>query len=204
MQVSKFISMKLPIIFVLFISLTSISYAQSDIHHNFGIKAGGNIAKLGQENVNWDSRYSWHAGVLAHIHRSKHFAIQPELYYSAQGAQHVLVGFDRTLELGYLQLPVLFQYMTGSGFRFQGGPQLGFLMSAKQQLSGGAMTDVKESFKKIDFGLTAGFSYVTKLDFGFDARYFYGLTDIADNNTSGGKINNLLIQLGVFYLFKHK
>lgn len=199
----KQFNMKLTTILLFLISLNGVLYAQPHLHHNFGIKAGGNIAKFGQEKINWDTRYSWHAGLLAHIHRSRHFAIQPELYYSAQGAEHVIVGIDRKIELGYLQLPVLFQYMTGSGFRFQGGPQVGFLMSAKQQLNGGTRTDVKDAFKKIDFGLTAGVSYVTKLNVGFDARYFYGLTDISTANT-GGNINNTLIQLGVFYLFKHK
>lgn len=199
----KYIIMKLTTIFVFLISLSSVLYAQEHLHHNFGIKAGGNIATFGQENINWDTRYSWHAGVLAHIHRSKHFAIQPELYYSEQGAERAVVGLDNQLELAYLQLPVLFQYMTGSGFRFQAGPQVGFLLSAKQQLNGGARSDAKDSFKNIDFGVTAGVSYVTRLNFGFDARYFYGLTDISDTNT-GGKINNTMIQLGVFYLFKHK
>lgn len=197
--------MRTPIIFAFLISICSLVNAQSNTHHNIGIKAGGNIAKLGQTNINWDSRYSWHAGLLAHIHKSKHFAIQPELYYSSQGAEHIIPGSERKIELSYLQLPVLFQYMTGSGFRFQGGPEVGFLMSAKQRLNGGAATDVKSSFNKVDFGLTAGASYVTRSGLGFDARYFYGLTDISSNATvANGNVNNLLIQLGVFYLFKHK
>ena len=183
--------------------MCSLLQAQSHIHHNFGIKAGVNVAKLGQDNVNWDTRYSWHLGLLSHIHMSKHFAIQPELYYSRQGAEHVIPGVDREIKLGYLQLPVLFQYMTGSGFRFQGGPQLGFLLNADQKLNGGTATDVKDLFKKIDIGLAAGVSYVTKPGFGFDARYVYGLSNISNSNT-GGDINNLLIQVGVFYLIKHK
>ena len=194
--------MRITIIFALLISVCSSVYAQNVFHSNIGIKAGGNIAKFGQEDVNWDTRYSWHAGLLAHIHKSKHFAIQPELYYSAQGAEHVLPGLERKIKVSYLQLPVLFQYMTGSGFRFQAGPQLGFLLNADQELNG-VESDIKDSFKKTDFGLAAGFSYVTKLGLGFDARYVYGLSDIS-KNTSGTNINNLLIQLGVFYLFKHK
>lgn len=196
--------MKTPILFALTICMCSMVNAQSHKHHNIGIKAGGNIAKLGQEKINWDSRYTWHLGLLSHLHRSKHFAIQPELYYSNQGAEQVTPGSDKHIELGYLQLPVLFQYMTGSGFRFQGGPQLGFLVSAKQKLNG-IKTDVKESFNTIDLGLTAGVSYITKKSIGFDARYVYGLTDISSNPTvANGNVNNLLIQVGVFYLFKHK
>jgi len=179
--------------------------AQSKIHSNFGIKAGANAAKLGQKVINWDTRYSWHAGLLAHLHMSEHFAIQPELVYSGQGAEHVITGSDRQLELGYLNLPILFQYMTGSGFRFQVGPQIGFLLNAEEQLNGGPNSDVKDSFKKTDLGLLAGVSYITRLGLGFDARYVYGLSDITKtDNSSGSDINNLLIQVGVFYQFKHK
>ena len=195
--------MRITIIFVLVISMCSLGYTQSRFHTNIGIKAGANIAKFGQENINWDTRYSWHAGLLAHIHRSKHFAIQPELYYSAQGAEHVVPLLERKIKVSYLQLPVLFQYMTGSGFRFQAGPQLGLLLNADQQLNGGAEADIKDSFKKTDIGLAAGVSYVTRFDLGFDARYVYGLTDIS-KNTTGNNLNNLLIQVGMFYLFKHK
>lgn len=181
------------------------AFSQSRIHSNFGIKAGATAAKFGQEHINWDTKYRWHAGLIAHLHISDHFAIQPELFYSAQGSEHVIVGSDRQIELGYLQLPVLFQYMTGSGFRFQGGPQIGLLMSARQQINGGTKADVKDSFKKTDFSLTAGISYITRMGLGFDARYSYGLSDISDtDNTAGTDINNLLIQVGVFYQFKLK
>ena len=195
-----------PISFTIFFVLTyCIAFSQSRIHSNFGIKAGATAAKFGQEQINWDTKYRWHAGLLAHLHISDHFAIQPELFYSAQGSEHVIVGSNTQIELGYLQLPVLFQYMTGSGFRFQGGPQIGLLLNAKQQLNGGPKTDVKDSFKKTDFSLTAGISYITRMGLGFDARYSYGFSDISKtDNSSGADINNLLIQVGAFYQFKHK
>ena len=181
--------------------------AQSDIHTNFGIKAGAQASKLGQPSINWDSKYRWHAGFLAHLHISKHFAIQPELIYSAQGAEHITTTTDTQIELNYLNVPIVFQYMTGSGFRFQGGPQIGILLNAERSINGGTENDIKNSITKADLGLLAGISYVTKLGLGFDARYVYGLTDIAkEDNTAGlgSDINNLVIQVGVFYQFKHK
>jgi len=180
---------------------------QSQTHCNFGIKAGGQAAKFGQEGTNWDTKYRWHAGLLAHLHVSKHFAIQPELIYSAQGAEHITPTTDTQIELNYLNLPVVFQYMTGSGFRFQAGPQLGIRLNAKRTFNGGMESDIKSSIKTADLGLLAGFSYVTKFGLGFDARYVYGLTDIAKEGNSaelGTGLNNLVIQLGAFYQFKHK
>lgn len=180
--------------------------AQSGIHANFGIKAGAQASKLGQESFNWDSKYRWHAGVLAHLHMSKHFAIQPEIIYSAQGAEHITPTTETQLELNYLNLPIVFQYMTGSGFRFQAGPQLGILLNADRDING-AKNDIKNSIRKADLSLLAGFSYITKLGLGFDARYVYGLTDVAKKGNPAGlgaDINNLVIQVGVFYQFKHK
>ena len=116
------------------------------------------------------------------------------------------VGSETKLELGYINVPILFQYMTGSGFRFQGGPQIGFLVDAKQDFNG-LKSDIKDNLKKTDFMLLVGASYITKGGLGFDARYGYGLTDISNSDIGsllGEDINNLLIQVGIFYQFKHK
>jgi len=195
---------------ILFIALLILACiplnAQSQTQCNFGIKAGGQAAKFGQEGTNWDTKYRWHAGILAHLHVSKHFAIQPEVIYSAQGAEHITPTTDTQIELNYLNLPVVFQYMIGSGFRFQAGPQVGIRLNAKRNFNG-VESDIKSSFKNADLGVLGGISYVTKFGLGFDARYIYGLTDIAkEGNTAelGSDLNNLVIQLGAFYQFKHK
>ncbi|HEX8333001.1 MAG TPA: porin family protein [Segetibacter sp.] len=198
--------MKTAFLIIVFVLAGLSSKAQSGTHTNLGIKVGPQAAKLGQPKINWDTRYSWHAGLVAHVHMSRHFAIQPELLYSAQGAEHVVTGSNRQINLGYLNLPVAFQYMTGSGFRLQAGPQLGFLLDAKRELNG-TESDIKNSIKKMDLGALAGFSYVTKLGLGLDARYIYGLVDIAkEGNTAalGSDLHNMVIQVGLFYQFKHK
>jgi hypothetical protein len=178
--------------------------AQLRIHSNFGIKAGAQAAKLGQPGTNWDSKYRWHAGLLAHVHISRHFAIQPELIYSAQGAEHITTVTDTQIELDYLNLPIVFQYMTNFGLRFQAGPQIGILLNAKENFNS-AESDIMNSIKKADVGVLAGFSYLTKVGLGIDARYVYGLTDIAKKGNGAGlgsDLNNLVIQAGVFYQFK--
>lgn len=195
------------ILFPTLLMLVGISLkAQSGIHTNFGIKVGVQAAKLGQPVTNWDTKYRWHAGFLAHLHMSRHFAIQPELIYSAQGAEHITTATDTQIELGYLNLPIVFQYMTGSGFRFQAGPQIGILLNADRDFNS-VESDIKNAVKKADLGVLAGFSYVMKMGLGFDARYIYGLTDIAKKGNTAGlgsDLNNLVIQVGVFYQFKHR
>lgn len=181
-----------------------ISQAQSRIKLNVGIKVGAQAAKLGQPIINWDSKYRWHAGLLAHLDLTRRFAVQPELIYSAQGAEHITTTSDTQIELGYLNLPIVFQYMPSSRFRFQAGPQIGILLDAKRNFNG-AKSDISNSIRKADLGVLAGFSYVMKFGLGFDARYIYGLTDIAKKSNTvalGSDLKNLVIQVGVFYQFK--
>lgn len=176
------------------------------IRVNGGIKAGAQASKLGQPSINWDSKYRWHAGLLAHVHLTRHLAIQPEIIYSVQGAEHITPNTDTQIELNYLNLPLVFQYMVGSGLRFQAGPQIGILLKAKRDING-TEGDIKNSIRKADLSILGGISYVTKLGLGFDARYVYGLTDIAKEDNPAGlgsDLNNLVIQVGLFYQFKHK
>ena len=96
-------------------------------------------------------------------------------------------------------MPVLLQYMTGSGFRLQTGPQLGIMAAAKVK-EGDAESNVKDAYKTFDVAWVLGASYVTNSGFGIDARYNIGLTNINDN--AGSTIKNRVWQFGLFYQFR--
>jgi len=172
-------------------------YAQ---HPHWGIKGGINIANLNTQNGGKpDSKIGIHLGGLAHIHLSEDFALQPELMYSSQGSQQTIGGNDYKNKLHYVNLPVLLQYMTGSGFRLQTGPQLGLLVSAGYKVND-TETDADDSYKTPDFSWAFGASYVTRKGLGFDARYNLGISNI--NDAPGNKWRNSVFQLGLFYQFK--
>jgi len=175
--------------------LVKSTFAQ---HVNFGLKGGVNFATLKDDgNENADGRTAWHAGALAHIHISEHFAIQPEVVYSSQGAEY---PNDVSLKLGYVNIPVLAQYMFGNGFRLQTGPQLGILASSELK-TGQTETDVEDGIKNLDAGWVFGTSYITRSGLGIDARYNLGLRDISDAHPD---LKNRVWQVGLFYQFKHK
>jgi hypothetical protein len=114
----KHVFMKTILSVTLLLSLTVLAKAQSADTH-FGLKAGLNISSLDvKDGVDFDSKAGFHIGGLAHVHLSPHFGIQPEIVYSEQGGKD---GEDKW-KINYLNVPVLFQYMTGSGFRLQTGP----------------------------------------------------------------------------------
>lgn len=172
-------------------------------HTNIGIKGGLNAYTIKNDNnSNVDTKVSFHLGLIGHIHISNQFALQPELVYSVQGAQYTVAGTDVKLNLNYVNVPLLFQYMFDNGFRLQAGPQLGILASAKSKVNDND-TDVKDDFEPIDLGLAIGASYVNpSSNFGVDIRYNAGLSNINKN----GNVDsfNRGLQAGVFYLFKHK
>lgn len=170
---------------------------------NLGIKGGLNVYNVNNDNdVEYDSKTGFHAGLIGHIHVAPQFAIQPEVVYSSQGAKFTASNTESKLKLGYINVPVMFQYMFDNGFRLQAGPQVGFLINAETETNG-ASTDIKNNLKTVDFGLGAGVGYVhTPSGFGVDARYNLGLSNI--NESDAVKSTNRGFQVGVFYLFKHK
>ena len=72
---------------LLAIGITSAIFSFAQNPGRFGIKAGLNVANLKVENFdNTDSRLGFHAGLLAHLHLARQWALQPEVVYSAEGA----------------------------------------------------------------------------------------------------------------------
>ena len=159
----------------------------------FGAKGGLNFATISGDNTkDVDLVTSFNFGVLSEIPISDKFSFQPELMYSGQGYSFN----DNTIALSYLNVPLMGKYYVTKGLSVEAGPQIGFLLAAKNE-----KTDVKDSFNTVDFGVNSGLGY--KLDNGlnFGLRYNLGLTDI--NNVEGysGKNKNGVFQLSVGYFF---
>jgi len=187
---------------ILFITALSLSATliKAQTRTDWGVKGGLNISNLRYENVtNPDAKVSGYLGVLAHIHLTRQFAIQPELLFSGQGAKETVAGTDYTLALNYFNLPVLGQIMVGNGWRIETGPQAGVLASAKVK-SGGNSSDIKDIYKTFDFSWVFGVGYLTRSGFGVDARYNLGISNINDQSSAG--INNRVFAAGIFYQFK--
>ena len=182
--------------FMMAVILTGTATAQ---HVNIGVKGGLNVYNL-TDGSQYSPMAGLNLGLLGHVHLTDQLALQPEIYYSGQGAK--IENINTNLNLDYINVPVLLQYMFDNGFRIQAGPQLGFLVAAKTK-SGDTTINVKDDYESLDVGLGIGASYVNpNTGFGVDARYNHGLTNVRTSGNSDSK--NRGFQLGVFYLFKHK
>lgn len=159
----------------------------------FGVKGGLNFANISGDNTkDIGTVTAFNFGVVSEIHISEKFSFQPELLFSGQGYS----PGDDTVALNYLNIPLMGKYYLTKGLSLEAGPQLGFLLSAKNE-----KINVKDSFKTFDFGVNVGLGY--KLDNGlnFGARYNLGLTNINDLDNSSFKNKNGVIQVSVGYFF---
>jgi opacity protein-like surface antigen len=187
----------------------------------FGVKAGVNFATFGGDANNAESRTGFHAGAVAEFKLSENFSIQPELLYSQMGSKtnesvnEFGVNFREEVsnKYDYISLPILAKYYIIKGLSIEAGPQIGFLVSAKGELdrtvngeSISTSADVKDSTKSIDFGLAGGLAYDLPVGLFFQARYYAGISNIADeegsdNGDSDFEVKNMAIQLSIGYKF---
>ena len=172
----------------------SILFVSAQETH-FGLKAGLNVSSVNNSpGTDYESKAGLHVGGLAHIHISRHFALQPEVVYSMQGGKFD----DVKLNLNYINIPLLAQYMVDNGFRLQTGPQLGLLVSSKRE-EGDVEVNLEDNFSTVDFSWAFGMGYLFPSGFGLDARYNLGINDIYE--PGGAKLKNSVFQVGLFYQF---
>ncbi|MEQ9438976.1 MAG: porin family protein [Cyclobacteriaceae bacterium] len=157
-----------------------------------GIKGGLNVSNLYIDDVSDENlRPGFHLGVFTQLPISDFFVIQPEVLYSTKGARAtydvnvVDLEGEYKFNLNYVDIPVLATFKLGEAADIQVGPYISYLISANVSTDGDIIDGSEElnrdSFKRIDYGLSAGFTL------NFDAisvgtRYNYGLAQIADSN----------------------
>ena len=161
----------------------------------FGVKAGANFASI-TDASGATRKVGINGGVQASIGLSSMFSFAPEAVYSSQGAK---ADGGETVNLNYINVPLLLQYNNASGFFAHTGPQIGFLMSAKDKTDGGT-TDIKDVMQSTDFSWAFGAGFATHQGFGFNARYNLGLSKIFKSDV-GSNSKNTVIQVGLFYNF---
>ena len=180
--------------FLLLAVVTVLGFANVTAQEiKFGIKGGLNFASITGDNTeNSDLVTSFNFGVLSEIPISEKFSFQPELMYSGQGYSFN----DNTIALSYLNIPLMGKYYVAKGLSLEAGPQLGFLLAAKNE-----KVNVKDSFNTFDFGVNFGVGY--KLDNGlnFGARYNLGLSNINNVDNSSSQNKNSVFQVSIGYFF---
>jgi len=199
-------------------TLLTIGFTAQAQEIKYGIKAGLNLADWGMDAENTNVRPGLNVGLLAEIKLTENFAIQPEVVYSQQGTELEvkywtgnIVGAKETYtsKTDYINIPIAAKYYIFEGLNIQAGPQIGFLVSAKEKAEYSGFEgrpneeiDAKDAYKKVDFSILGGIGYDLPLGIFVQARYTYGLTNINDDReTSDVELSNNVISFSLGYKF---
>lgn len=162
----------------------------------FGVKGGLNIASITNSD-NANSLTGFHVGFFAELNVSEKFTLQPEVLYSIQGAKDSGI----TLNLGYINLPIMAKYYVAKDFSLEFGPQIGFLISAKAKVDGES-GNVKDLLKSTDFGLNLGAAYDISKNMTVGLRYNLGLSQVQKDLDPGEPASkNSVFSVSIGYKF---
>ena len=138
-------------------------------------------------------------GISGQYGFTKNMGIGLNALYSIQGQRFKLSGIERTKQIEYLKIPLMFNYNYefNNDIKFIGkiGPQLGVLTNAKliDKDGGDIVGNHKEAYEDYDFEgvIYAGIGYKINENIYIDAslRFDYGFTD-AENKNYTKNINN--------------
>ncbi|MCS3532386.1 PorT family protein [Chryseobacterium sp. JUb7] len=194
--------------FLLMLFFASFSFAQ--VTFNPGIRLGANISHLSNGPVNdyWyytDNQSYYHSGMnqfdvkskidfylgfQANIRFAKFYALQPEIYYTRQGAKYESKDpavSSKTVTLSYVGAAVVNKFYFDK-FNIHFGPTLELLTDHKNI----------ESPTEADLGLVFGAGYDITKNIGVEARIKKGFVNIYSDHT------NVTFQAGVYYTFNIK
>lgn len=193
--------------------MSTMAFAQQ-----FGLKGGMNVSSISKDGGLSDtsSKIGFNAGVFMNAPLAQNFSIQPELLYNDLGSKVTYGSNDQnsySTNLGYISLPVMFQYNATPQFYLEAGPQFGLLVNADTKLKDGNNNQITTDFTKtakddlntFDFGVGLGAGYYFTPQFGLTARYVAGITKIGKDDTILGRglsdSKNNVFQVGLAYKF---
>ena len=166
----------------------------------FGLKAGINLA-----NVNFDPqpdedvsgrRTGFVGGLFVVVPVTELIAFQGEALFSQKGTSFDADGDEGSLELDYLEVPLLLRVGTASSgrtsFHAFAGPAIGLKLRSKFSATFEGETedeDIEDDIEAFDIGLVGG----AGVDFGrftLDGRYTWGLRNVLNVDPDEARIKN--------------
>ncbi|MFH6995562.1 porin family protein [Flavobacterium sp. FlaQc-48] len=206
------------ILCTLFLGVTVVAQNQQV---KVGVKAGLNLANLtfDQSGLGSSGKTGFTTGVMIEIPMAKNFSLQPELLYSQQGSKTSFYDQDvtnsnykSTIELNYLNIPLMLKYYIVKGFSVQAGPQIGILLKANNKYEDNFLGyenhetfNLKDYSTGIDTSVNFGLGYQFKDKFYTDVRYNVSYSNVFKdgdaNHFIDGDMKNRVFQVTIGYFF---
>lgn len=199
------------LIIVSIISTSLLMQTELKAQQKVGIKGGLNLSNLTGDTNDKNLLAGFHVGGWLEAPVTEALSIQPELLFSQKGLKQDYnwdeLNVETRLRLNYLEIPVNLVYHLSKDFSFEGGPYIGYLLSAKMEATSennsGSIEYLKEldrnDFNQFDFGLGFGLRYYfNPLYLGFNYKAgFANITNNEKTNTDDlfDKAKNNVIQI---------
>lgn len=182
----------------------------------YGIKAGMNLSGE-SDHVYPASTFEgsgcttgFALGGVVNYQLSHSLDMEADLMYSMQGMKDDITimegneGFERQVDYKirshYMNLPIVLKYYMMDGLYIECGPQVGYLLSKKDEVETGDITNMFDASntKKVDFSILGGLGMVFNNNMFIDARYIHGMTDTCELY-KGGRNRTFQIVLGYYF-----
>lgn len=183
------------LIAALLAAVPQYSFSQGAPKPIVGAKGGLNFANIGGDSDN-SMKVAPHFGMYTEVFFDYFLMMQAEVLFSFQG--HAAANdLSSSLNLTYINIPVMARYNLGYNLNVHTGIQFGFLLSAKSVLQDNKY-DVKDQFKGVELGLPIGVGYdFMDRRFNVTARYVIGLNNIAESDAITRHNNVLQLSFGM-------
>jgi hypothetical protein len=175
----------------------------------FGVEAGLNLANQKSTTDNNGDKFStianFNGGVFVSLSILKGLTLQPEIMYSGCGSKYSEEDGDTLRYIfNYINVPILLKYTSSFGVFAELGPQIGFLVKAKEHnYTRSFDQDLKPYYNQTDFSAVFGVGYLLPINMGIDFRYNLGFLNLI-KGTHDYNLKNRVFQIGIFYLFSMK
>lgn len=200
----------------------------------FGVKAGLNIASLPGDYPSYidnKSKVGFHAGFTTDIKLTTKLSLLGEVLVSTQGGKteynpSPTESVKQDIQLTNLNIPVLFRYKVIEKLSIEAGPQVGFVLNARNELAytnalypmqnetieidglnDGTFTSIdgntyayKKSIRTVDFSVNLSATYAVHKNIYVQARYNRGLTAVDLASTVGSNTSSINLKNSVFQL----
>lgn len=192
--------------------LAAVATAQKDaeIDYEYGFKGGLSLSTFHQSGLDTRINPGFVLGGYIRMPVDSQFSVQPELYFSMEGAKVSQNNIEFLLGLDYIQLPLLAIYQLNNRGTwkpaFFAGPQISFLVNNESNVTiddGQIFTpdDWVAEAKNTVFGVALGAGLEVDLGaqrFTLDIRYSRGLTNTFDDRVPEHIKNGALVMMAGF------
>lgn len=198
---------------LLFVLILCYQYTQAQVTAAIKGGIGASTLKFKYEDA-YPGRAVWYGGFMVRQPFSSQFFFQPELLYSLRGYHH---NADATtlqatnVGYGYLSLPLLLGYKPAKNLSLLAGPELGYMLSAKEHYGGHSYNILQYVNYRFSVDGDAGAVLAISPRLSVEARVVLGLTSlyhVVYTDVNGGTVEatksgrNRLVQAGVCYALK--